>query len=326
MADPVLHIKDSYYFEVPKVLYPYDLKRRKDFPDVWISLDPEYQEWEAHRLLHELDRAGLPPEADVLADWHGFTHADHANFAKPLDVFLEEKYQRHTQEYAAWKKQRIQEAAKQGGAAEADAKELTFDDYLDSPEAAASADAAYLRFLDWRHSHASAFEAAKREASDIAAWKSDESVSEWSKEKLAAYNKHLSGKIIIPQPFGTLRNLYEKESGFAISKFMILELVVGLIVCVIFAQLAKRIAHGKPPKGKLWNMLEVFLVFIRDQIARPSLGGHHEEHPQHEPEHGHEFGSGYAEHGQALDAGGKPDHGHAHHSCGRSFSSFSAAT
>jgi len=46
MADPVLHIKDSYYFEVPKLLYPYELKDRRQFPDVWISLDPEYQDWE----------------------------------------------------------------------------------------------------------------------------------------------------------------------------------------------------------------------------------------------------------------------------------------
>ena len=32
MADPVLHIKDSYYFEVPKLLYPYDYRSRQQFP------------------------------------------------------------------------------------------------------------------------------------------------------------------------------------------------------------------------------------------------------------------------------------------------------
>ena len=63
MADPVLHIKDSYYFEVPKVLYPYDYQKRQQFPDVWVSLDPEFQDWEVRAALSRAaDRsdAGLP--------------------------------------------------------------------------------------------------------------------------------------------------------------------------------------------------------------------------------------------------------------------------
>src|SRR5206468_9877689 len=94
MADPVLHIKDSYYFEVPKLLYPYEYTRRQQFPDVWISLDPEYQEWEAERLYKELHTLNdeLPSQDKVLGDWHQWTHADHENFAKPLQEILHEKY------------------------------------------------------------------------------------------------------------------------------------------------------------------------------------------------------------------------------------------
>lgn len=39
----------------------------------------------------------------------------------------------------------------------------------------------------------------------------------WSEEKLAFYNKSLDGKVLIPQPFGVLKNAYEPSSGFCIS-------------------------------------------------------------------------------------------------------------
>ena len=66
MADPVLHIKDSYYFEVPKMLYPYDLKHAWQFPPVWISLDPEFQDWEFERLYQKLSvlDLGLPRQGN----------------------------------------------------------------------------------------------------------------------------------------------------------------------------------------------------------------------------------------------------------------------
>jgi F-type H+-transporting ATPase subunit a len=84
----------------------------------------------------------------------------------------------------------------------------------------------------------------------------------------------MSGKILIPQPFAELDNLYEKKSGFAISKFMILELVIGAILAFVFIRLARKISTGDAPKGRMWNFCETFLVFIRDQIARPAIGGH----------------------------------------------------
>jgi F-type H+-transporting ATPase subunit a len=37
------------------------------------------------------------------------------------------------------------------------------------------------------------------------------------------------------------------------------------------------VASGAAPKGKIWNLLEVFLVFIRDQVAEPAIG-HHDAH------------------------------------------------
>jgi F-type H+-transporting ATPase subunit a len=42
----------------------------------------------------------------------------------------------------------------------------------------------------------------------------------------------------------------------------------------IFVWLARRIASGSRPHGRLCNMLEVLVMFIRNQVARPAIGSH----------------------------------------------------
>lgn len=91
------------------------------------------------------------------------------------------------------------------------------------------------------------------------------------------FNRDLAGKIIIPQPFATLKNLYDKESGFAISKFMILELVVAAILIFVFARVARKVSTGSEPKGKFWNFFEAMLTFVRDEMAVPAMGKHEAE-------------------------------------------------
>src|SRR5690242_6204994 len=77
-------------------------------------------------------------------------------------------------------------------------------------------------------------------------------------------NHELSGKIVIPQPSGKLTTFYTAEpGGFAISKFMVIELLIAALLILIFTRLAPRISSGKVPKGYLWNMFEASLVFIR---------------------------------------------------------------
>ncbi|MGE0605582.1 MAG: F0F1 ATP synthase subunit A [Pirellulales bacterium] len=87
-------------------------------------------------------------------------------------------------------------------------------------------------------------------------------------------NREMSGKVVIPQPFGTLHSLYQAESGFCISKFMVLEVVAAAIIAFIFIRLAGLARSSHLPKGRFWNLFESFLVFIRDQIARPAIGHH----------------------------------------------------
>jgi F-type H+-transporting ATPase subunit a len=91
---------------------------------------------------------------------------------------------------------------------------------------------------------------------------------------LADFNREMSGKILIPQPFGTLKNLHDKESGFCISKFMVIETVIVILLVVVFKKYGKKIRDGQPPRGKFWNMLDAFLLYLRDKVARPAIGEH----------------------------------------------------
>jgi F-type H+-transporting ATPase subunit a len=88
------------------------------------------------------------------------------------------------------------------------------------------------------------------------------------------WSKSLNGKIIIPQPFGTPKNLYERGSGFCISKFMILELVACVILAAVFIRLAQRVRKGGIVRGGFWNMAEGFLVYLRDFVVKPAIGAH----------------------------------------------------
>jgi F-type H+-transporting ATPase subunit a len=90
---------------------------------------------------------------------------------------------------------------------------------------------------------------------------------------LEEFSHQLSGKILIPQPPGTeLKTLYAKESGFAISKFMIIELLVAGLMLAIFIWLRKKMTAGEPTKGKIANLFEALLHFVRDKIAKPAIG------------------------------------------------------
>ena len=65
-----------------------------------------------------------------------------------------------------------------------------------------------------------------------------------------------------------------------ITKFMILELIAAALILLIFIPLARRIQTGGLPRGRLWNLFEGMLLFVRDQIARPNLDVHHD-HSHH---------------------------------------------
>ncbi|MEY3205418.1 MAG: synthase subunit a [Planctomycetota bacterium] len=104
---------------------------------------------------------------------------------------------------------------------------------------------------------------------------------------VAEFNAAMDGKILIPQPFGTLDSLYEKKTGFCISKYMILEVALALFLLFVFTRLAGRLRGGSPPKGRIANLFEAIILFVRDQIARPAIDSH-----DHDHDHGHADGHG----------------------------------
>lgn len=89
----------------------------------------------------------------------------------------------------------------------------------------------------------------------------------------------LGGEWHIPQLFG--------EENFAITKFMILEVVGAVLIFLIFRTLAQKVSNGEPVRGRFWNFWEAIALFIRDEVVRPTIGeghDHHDEHAAH-PDH-----------------------------------------
>jgi F-type H+-transporting ATPase subunit a len=59
-----------------------------------------------------------------------------------------------------------------------------------------------------------------------------------------------------------------------VSKFMILEAISAVIVLAVFIPVARRIARGEVPRGRLAHFVESILLFIRDEVAIPTIGEH----------------------------------------------------
>jgi F-type H+-transporting ATPase subunit a len=62
-----------------------------------------------------------------------------------------------------------------------------------------------------------------------------------------------------------------------LTKFMILELVAAILILLVYIPIARRARNGSLPRGRWWNAFETLLTFVRDEIARPNLAGHHNE-------------------------------------------------
>ena len=74
---------------------------------------------------------------------------------------------------------------------------------------------------------------------------------------------------------GTLPEEYRGSvMGFQLTKFMVLQLVAATLALLVFAPLALKIRNGDPIRGRFWNFWETVLVFIRDEVVRPTIGDH----------------------------------------------------
>lgn len=75
---------------------------------------------------------------------------------------------------------------------------------------------------------------------------------------------------------------------YGFTKFMLLELIVAVGIVLLVVPVVRRLKNGELPKGKWANAVEGLLLFIRDEVARPSIPddhGHHGHHG-HDADHG----------------------------------------
>jgi F-type H+-transporting ATPase subunit a len=76
----------------------------------------------------------------------------------------------------------------------------------------------------------------------------------------------------IELPFGLkIENLRIGETPL---KFIILITLSAIVVGVAMIWLGRKMKSGEPPRGRLWNLMESLLFFVRDKIAVPGIGQH----------------------------------------------------
>ena len=115
MSSPILHIKDSYFFEVPKFMWRSNRLERDDFPDFWVALDEDYLLWEARRFVQGADEEGLDlhgSEEQLLAEYQHWLHADHANAGRPFATFIAQHLESHEHEADLEQNEAVQDAAR----------------------------------------------------------------------------------------------------------------------------------------------------------------------------------------------------------------------
>ena len=88
MSNLLLHIKDAYYFEVPKFLWRSNRASATDFPDWVVRNDSDFQQFEADSIISLLRQQGASVNDALKEDWLAWQHQS-ANFGRPLDVYLE---------------------------------------------------------------------------------------------------------------------------------------------------------------------------------------------------------------------------------------------
>jgi len=63
-------------------------------------------------------------------------------------------------------------------------------------------------------------------------------------------------------------------AGFQITHFMLMELIAAVLLVLILVPVVRHIARTPYSRGWFMNMFEAMLLFIRDDVARPAIGGH----------------------------------------------------
>ena len=62
--------------------------------------------------------------------------------------------------------------------------------------------------------------------------------------------------------------------GLQITRFMVMQLIASALVILILVPVVRHIARTPVSRGWFMNMFEAMILFIRDDVARPAIGGH----------------------------------------------------
>jgi F-type H+-transporting ATPase subunit a len=63
-------------------------------------------------------------------------------------------------------------------------------------------------------------------------------------------------------------------AGFQITRFMVMELIAAVLMIAVMIPVVRHISRTPYSRGWFVNMFEAMLLFIRDDVARPAIGGH----------------------------------------------------
>jgi F-type H+-transporting ATPase subunit a len=63
-------------------------------------------------------------------------------------------------------------------------------------------------------------------------------------------------------------------AGFQITRFMVMELIAAFLMIVLIIPVVRHISRTPYSRGWFMNLFEAILLFIRDDVARPAIGGH----------------------------------------------------
>lgn len=67
-------------------------------------------------------------------------------------------------------------------------------------------------------------------------------------------------------------------AGFQVTRFMVTEVIAAALVVLVVVPLARHVARQHVTRGWFMNMFEAVVLFIRDDVARPAIGGHGADH------------------------------------------------
>jgi F-type H+-transporting ATPase subunit a len=84
-------------------------------------------------------------------------------------------------------------------------------------------------------------------------------------------------------PYENLPSFLQPFLPYGLSKLLVLEFIAAALIIILVVPVCRRLRNGEPPKGRWANAVEAILLFIRDEVARPSIPDVH----HHTDSHGH---------------------------------------